>query len=267
MRTVTLNTGRAMPLVGFGTWALRGEACAEAVAAALRCGYCLIDTAQMYRNEDAVGEGLRRAGVPREQIFLTTKVCSPADSYEGTRRQIDAALRRLGTDYIDLFLIHEPYRDAPAMYRAMQEARAEGKLRALGISNFSAREMEAFLRETGEVPAVNQAEAHVFYPHLDLAAACAERGVVMQAWSPFAEGQRRLFTNELLSAIGRAHGKTAAQTALRFLLQHGIPVIPKTAKPARMKENLDVFDFVLSAEEMAAIGKLDGGRSLFGWYE
>lgn len=267
MHTVTLHTGRPMPLVGFGTWALRGEACAEAVACALRCGYRLIDTAQMYRNEDAVGEGLRRAGVPRDQIFLTTKVCSPADSYEGTKRQINTALRRLGTDYIDLFLIHEPYRAAPAMYRAMQEARAEGKLRALGISNFSARQMEAFLRETGEVPAVNQVEAHVFYPHRDLAAACARRGIVMQAWSPFAEGQRHIFTNDTLVRVGQSHGKTAAQTALRYLLQLGIPVIPKSARKERMKENLDLFDFTLSEEDMAAIARLDGGRSLFGWYE
>lgn len=267
METVRLASGAAMPLVGFGTWDLRGEACAHAVDTALRLGYRLIDTAQLYRNEDAVGEGIRRSGLPREALFLTTKVCAPADSYEGTRAQIDRALAALRTDCIDLFLIHEPYRAAPAMWRAMREARAEGKIRTLGVSNFSARQLGAFISEVGEVPAVDQAEAHVFYPHRDLLAACRARGIVMQAWSPFAEGQRHIFTNETLLSVGRKYGKTAAQTALRFLLQLGIPVIPKSAHEARMQKNLAVFDFALTDEDMAAIGKLDGGRSLFGWYE
>ena len=153
MKTVLLRSGYAMPMIGFGTWTLRGEACAEAVKTALLTGYRLIDTAQMYRNEDAVGEGIRRAGIPREELFLTTKVCAPADSYEGTKAQISRSLALLGTDYIDLFLIHEPYREAPAMWRALTEARAEGKLRALGVSNFSARELRDFIGETGEVPA------------------------------------------------------------------------------------------------------------------
>lgn len=265
METITLRSGAVMPAVGFGTWTLRGEACAEAVKTALLCGYRLIDTAQMYRNEDAVGEGLRRAGIDRRSLFLTTKVCAPSDSYEGTKKQIETALRRLGTDYIDLFLIHEPYRNAPAMYRAMEEARAEGKIRSLGISNFSAAEMEAFIHETGEVPAMNQAEAHVFYPHRTLAAACAARGICMQAWSPLAEGQHGLFTNETLAAISRRLGKTPAQIALRYLLQLGIPVIPKAAREAHMKENLAVFDFTLTPKDMAAIARLDGGRSFFGW--
>lgn len=267
METVRLASGAVMPLVGFGTWALRGEACARAVETALRLGYRLIDTAQMYRNEDAVGEGIRRAGLPRNDLFLTTKVCSPADSYEGTKAQIDRALASLRTDYIDLFLIHEPYRAAPAMWRVMSEAREEGKIRALGVSNFSARQLASFISEVGEVPAVDQAEAHVFYPHRDLLAACRARGIVMQAWSPFAEGQRHIFTNETLLSVGRKYGKTAAQTALRFLLQLGIPVIPKSAREERMRENLAVFDFTLSEEDMASIGSLDDGRSLFGWYE
>ena len=162
MKTVLLRSGYAMPMIGFGTWTLRGEACAEAVKTALLTGYRLID-------KDAVSEGIRRAGIPREELFLTTKVCAPADSYEGTKEQIRRSLARLGTDYIDLFLIHEPYRAAPAMWRAMTEARAEGKLRALGVSNFSARELRDFIGETGEVPAVDQAESHVFCPRLALA--------------------------------------------------------------------------------------------------
>lgn len=266
METVRLLSDADMPLAGFGTWALRDAACADAVAAALRCGYRLIDTAQMYCNEDAVGEGIRRSGIPRGDIFLTTKVCSPRDSYEGAKAQIDRALSLLRTDYIDLFLIHEPYGRAAEMYRAMQEARAAGKIRSLGISNFSAARMDALIRETGEIPAVNQSEAHVFYPHKDLLRACRDRGVVMQAWSPFAEGQRRIFTHPTLTAVGRKYGKTAAQAALRYLIQLGIPVIPRTSRPERMRENLAVFDFALSAEDMAAIGALDGGRSLFGWY-
>lgn len=189
MKTVLLRSGYAMPMIGFGTWTLRGEACAKAVKTALLTGYRLIDTAQMYRNEDAVSEGIRRAGIPREELFLTTKVCTPADSYEGTKEQIRRSLARLGTDYIDLFLIYEPYRAAPAMWRAMTEARADGKLRALGVSNFSARELRDFIGETGEVPAVDQAESHVFCPRLALRDSCAAAGAVMQAWSPFAEGK------------------------------------------------------------------------------
>ena len=211
---------------------LRGEACAEAVKTALLTGYRLIDTAQMYRNEDAVSEGIRRAGIPREELFLTTKVCAPADSYEGTKEQIRRSLARLGTDYIDLFLIHEPYRAAPAMWRAMTEARAE-----------------------------------VFCPRLALRDSCAAAGAVMQAWSPFAEGKNHIFKNPVLLSVAEKHGKTAAQTALRYLLQLGIPAVPKSARPERMKENLAVFDFSLDAEDMAAIKKLDTGRSLFGWYD
>lgn len=267
MKTVLLRSGYAMPMIGFGTWTLRGEACAEAVKTALLTGYRLIDTAQMYRNEDAVGEGIRRAGIPREELFLTTKVCAPADSYEGTKEQISRSLALLGTDYIDLFLIHEPYRAAPAMWRAMTEARAEGKLRALGVSNFSARELAAFIKETGEVPAVDQAESHVFCTRFSLRDTCAAEGAVMQAWSPFAEGKSHIFTDPVLLSVAGKHGKTAAQTALRYLLQLGIPAVPKSARPERMKENLAVFDFSLDAEDMAAIKKLDTGRSLFGWYD
>lgn len=267
MKTVLLRSGYAMPMIGFGTWTLRGEACAEAVKAALLTGYRLIDTAQMYRNEDAVSEGIRRAGIPREELFLTTKVCAPADSYEGTKEQIQRSLARLGTDYIDLFLIHEPYRAAPAMWRAMTEARAEGKLRALGVSNFSAAQLRSFMEGTGEVPAVDQAESHVFCTRRALRDACAAAGAVMQAWSPFAEGKNHIFKNPVLLSVAEKHGKTAAQTALRYLLQLGIPAVPKSARPERMKENLAVFDFSLDDEDMTAIKKLDTGRSLFGWYD
>jgi len=264
MEFVTLNNGQRMPMVGFGTWQILGSQCETCVRQALDLGYRLIDTARMYENEEAVGRGIRASGVAREEIFLTTKVFQPDNSYEGTRAAIDQSLLRLGVDYIDLFLIHEPYDEDRDMVRAMGEALEAGKIRALGISNYNKDLYARFVADCGVIPAVNQVEAHVFHQQLPLKAAMGE--TVMQAWSPFTSGQRPVVTDPVLTKIGAKYGKTAAQIALKALVQQGIPVVPKTVTPARMKENLDLFDFTLSSEDLETIRAMDTGKTLFGWY-
>ena len=266
MEFAVLNNGMEMPLVGFGTWDLRGGECAAAVEQAISLGYHLIDTARMYGNEEAVGRGIQRSGVPRERIFLTSKVYRPDNSYAGTLKAIDQSLRALDTDYIDLYLIHEPYREAPEMYRVLEEALQDGKLRAVGVSNFNAQQYEGLLQACRIVPAVDQVGAHVYFQQQVLQKTLEAHGTHMEAWSPFAAGMREIFRDPVLAAIGRAHGKTAAQTALRSLVQRGITAIPKSSSPKRMAENLELFDFTLSPKEMEQIRALDGGKTLFGWY-
>ena len=267
MEYLALNNGVRMPLVGFGTWTLRGEMGKRCILDALETGYRLLDTAQMYENEDIVGAAVRESGLARHEIFLTTKLFEPSASYENAKHDIEKSLSALGTDYIDLLLIHEPYDASLEMYRALCEAYRAGTVRAVGISNFNEREYRAFCRSCGIIPAVNQVEAHVYYPREPLRRALVENGTVMQAWSPFTEGKRRIFEEPVLREIGAQHGKTAAQTALRFLVQRGIGVIPKTMHRERMQENLSVFDFELSDKEMERIGTLADGKSLFGWDE
>ena len=264
MEFVTLNNGQRMPMVGFGTWQILGDQCETCVRQALDLGYRLIDTARMYENEEAVGRGIRASGVAREQIFLTTKVFQPDNSYTGTRAAIDQSLLRLGVDYIDLFLIHEPYEEDRDMVRAMQEALEAGKIRAIGISNYNKDLYARFVAECGVIPTVNQVEAHVFHQQLPLKAAMD--GTCMQAWSPLTCGQKPVVTDPVLTEIGAKYGKTAAQIALKALVQQGIPVVPKTVTPARMKENLDLFDFTLSPEDLETIRAMDTGKTLFGWY-
>ena len=264
MEFVTLNNGQRMPMVGFGTWQILGSQCETCVRQALDLGYHLIDTAWMYENEEAVGRGIRASGVAREDIFLTTKVFQPDNSYGGTRAAIDQSLLRLGTDYIDLFLIHEPYDEDRDMVRAMQEALEAGKIRAIGISNYNKDLYARFVADCGVIPAVNQVEAHVFHQQLPLKAAMGE--TVMQAWSPLTCGQKPVVTDPVLTKIGEKYGKTAAQIALKALVQQGIPVVPKTVTPARMKENLDLFDFTLSPQDLETIRAMDTGKTLFGWY-
>lgn len=267
MEYLALNNGVRMPLVGFGTWTLRGETGKRCILDALETGYRLLDTAQMYENESIVGAAVRESGLARHEIFLTTKLFEPSASYENAKYDIEKSLSALGTDYIDLLLIHEPYDASLEMYRALCEAYRAGTVRAVGISNFNEREYRAFCRSCGIIPAVNQVEAHVYYPREPLRRALVENGTVMQAWSPLTEGKRRIFEEPVLKEIGAQHGKTAAQTALRFLVQRGIGVIPKTMHRERMQENLSVFDFGLSDKEMERIGTLADGKSLFGWDE
>lgn len=266
MEHITLNNGAPMPMVGLGTWQLRGQAGERAILDALELGYRLLDTARMYENEDIVGNAVKKSGLPRREVFITTKLFTPSAGYRKAKEDIARSLEALQTDYIDLLLIHEPYEAAPEMYLAMEEACAAGLVRAVGLSNFSGEEYLRFLKHCQVTPAVDQVESHVYHPQLALKELLEEKGTRMQAWASFTEGRRNIFAEPVLAEAGRRHGKTAAQTALRYLVENGIPVLPKSAHRERMRENLDIFDFSLTDEERRAIAALDEGRSLFGWF-
>lgn len=266
MEHITLNNGAPMPMVGLGTWQLRGQAGERAILDALELGYRLLDTARMYENEDIVGNAVKKSGLPRREVFITTKLFTPSAGYRKAKEDIARSLEALQTDYIDLLLIHEPYEAAPEMYLAMEEACAAGLVRAVGLSNFSGEEYLRFLKHCRVTPAVDQVESHVYHPQLALKKLLEEKGTRMQAWAPFTEGRRNIFAEPVLAEAGRRHGKTAAQTALRYLVEQGIPVLPKSAHRERLRENLDIFDFSLTDEERRAIAALDEGRSLFGWF-
>lgn len=262
---VKLNNGVEMPLIGLGTWDLRGQECTDTVSAALRLGYGLVDTARMYENETEVGAGIRASGISRDQIFVTTKIYRESGSYPLAKRAIEDSLRRLGLDHVDLLLLHEPYPQGPELYRALEDALREGKARAIGISNYDERWYRDFLPRCSVIPAVNQLEAHVYYQKWDFQKTLEGRGTVMQAWAPLAQGLGGIAENPLLRELGKAYGKSAAQVALRFLVQRGIPVIPKSRRPERLRENLALLDFSLSESDLAAIRSLDRGDTLFPW--
>lgn len=266
MKHITLNNGAPMPMVGLGTWQLRGQAGERAILDALELGYRLLDTARMYENEDIVGSAVKKSGLPRREVFITTKLFTPSAGYRKAKEDIARSLEALQTDYIDLLLIHEPYEAAPEMYLAMEEACAAGLVRAVGLSNFSGEEYLRFLKHCRVTPAVDQVESHVYHPQLALKKLLEEKGTRMQAWASFTEGRRNIFAEPVLAEAGRRHGKTAAQTALRYLVENGIPVLPKSAHRERLRENLDIFDFSLTDEDRRAIAALDEGRSLFGWF-
>ena len=266
MEHITLNNGAPMPMVGLGTWQLRGQAGERAILDALELGYRLLDTARMYENEDIVGSAVKKSGLPRREVFITTKLFTPSAGYRKAKEDIARSLEALQTDYIDLLLIHEPYEAAPEMDLAMEEACAAGLVRAVGLSNFSGEEYLRFLKHCRVTPAVDQVESHVYHPQLALKKLLEEKGTRMQAWASFTEGRRNIFAEPVLAEAGRRHGKTAAQTALRYLVENGIPVLPKSAHRERLRENLDIFDFSLTDEERRAIAALDEGRSLFGWF-
>lgn len=266
MEHITLNNGAPMPMVGLGTWQLRGPAGERAILDALELGYRLLDTARMYENEDIVGNAVKKSGLPRREVFITTKLFTPSAGYRKAKEDIARSLEALQTDYIDLLLIHEPYEAAPEMYLAMEEACAAGLVRAVGLSNFSGEEYLRFLKHCRVTPAVDQVESHVYHPQLALKKLLEEKGTRMQAWASFTEGRRNIFAEPALAEAGRRHGKTAAQTALRYLVENGIPVLPKSAHRERLRENLDIFDFSLTDEDRRAIAALDEGRSLFGWF-
>lgn len=266
MKYITLNNGAPMPMVGLGTWQLRGQAGEQAILDALELGYRLLDTARMYENEDIVGSAVKKSGLPRREVFITTKLFTPSAGYRKAKEDIARSLEALQTDYIDLLLIHEPYEAAPEMYLAMEEACAAGLVRAVGLSNFSGEEYLGFLKHCRVTPAVDQVESHVYHPQLALKKLLEEKGTRMQAWASFTEGRRNIFVEPVLAEAGRRHGKTAAQIALRYLVEQGIPALPKSAHRERLRENLDIFDFSLTDEERRAIAALDEGRSLFGWF-
>lgn len=253
-------------MIGFGTWDIRGEAGKQSILTALDLGYRLIDTAQMYENEYIVGCAVKESGIPREELFLTTKIYRPRTTYQKAKSGIEQSLNELQTDYIDLLLIHEPYKSAPEMYEAFKEALRDGKVRAIGISNFDAEKYKEFVRSCEIIPAVNQVESHVYFPQLELKNLLNSYGTQMQSWASFTEGRKNIFAEPVLREIGARYDKTSGQTALRYLIQNGIAVIPKSVHRERMAENLDVLDFELTPSELSAISSLNGNTSLFGWY-
>ena len=263
MEYVTLNNGIKMPKLGYGVYQTPPEDTCRCVREAIDVGYRAIDTAQAYSNEEGVGQALAESGLPREEFFLTTKVWITNAGYEKARASIEASLRRLRTDYLDLLLIHQPFGDYYGTYRAMEELYHQGKLRATGVSNFGP-DRYLDLQHFAEVkPAVNQIETHVFQQQKVAREYLRKYGCQAESWGPFAEGRKDMFTNPVLTAIGEKYGKTAAQTALRFLVQSDVVVIPKSVHQERMRQNFEIFDFRLTPEDMAAIEALDGGESLF----
>ena len=262
MEYVTLNNGVKMPLEGFGVFQVLDPAqCEQAVLDAIESGYRLIDTAAAYMNEKAVGEAIKKCGVPREELFITTKLWVQDATYEGAKKAIQTSLDNLGLSYLDLYLIHQPLKDYVGAYRAMEEAYKEGKLKAIGVCNFYPARL-ADLCETVEVmPAVNQVELHPFFQQENALAVMKEYGVVPEAWGPFAEGNHGIFTHPVLTKIGDKYGKSAAQVALRWNVQRGVVVIPKSVHKDRMEQNMNIWDFNLSDEDMAEIAKLDLGHS------
>lgn len=260
MEYTKLNNGMEMPMLGYGVFQIPDEQTAQCVADALSVGYRLIDTAQAYGNEKGVGEGIKRSGVSRSDIFLVDKVWMSHYDYDGAKASIDRSLQLLGTDYIDLMLLHQPFGDVYGAYRAMTDAHREGKIHALGVSNFPADRFIDFASHVEIAPAVNQVEANVFNQEPGLQKWLDEWGTRMMGWGPLAESKNGFFTNPVLEAIGKKYGKSVAQVALRFLLQLGIIIIPKSVKIERMRQNFDLFDFTLDADDMAAIKKLDTGK-------
>lgn len=263
MEYTTLNNGVKMPRLGYGVYQVTSEECERCVLDAISVGYRTIDTAQSYGNEDAVGSAVQKSGVPRDELFLTTKIWISNAGYEKAKSSINSSLQRLKTDYIDLLLIHQPFGDYYGAYRAMEEAYKAGKLRAIGVSNFYPDRLIDLCQFARVTPAVNQVETHVFHQQKTAHEYMKKYGVQHESWGPFAEGRKDFFSNPVLTEIGAKYGKTSAQTALRFLLQSDVVVIPKSTHKERMAQNIDVFDFTLSDEDMQSIAALDEGESLF----
>lgn len=263
MEYVTLNNGVKMPKLGYGVYQIDPAEAERCVLDAISVGYRSIDTAQAYGNEEGVGNAIVKCGVPREELFITTKVWISNAGYEKAKASIEESLRKLKTDYIDLLLIHQPFSDYYGTYRAMEEAYKAGKVKAIGVSNFYPDRFIDIHHFADIKPAVNQVETHVFHQQKTAKEYLKKCGAQIESWGPFAEGKNDYFNNPVLKEIGAKYGKSAAQVALRFLLQSDVVVIPKSTHKERMEENFSVFDFTLTADEMAAIEVLDGGESLF----
>ena len=263
MKTVILNNGVVMPLIGYGVYQVSPSECERCVSDALRAGYRMIDTAQAYHNEEGVGAAVKKSGIARYELFLVSKIWISNYGYDKAKESIDESLRKLGTDYIDLMLLHQPFCDRYGAYRALEKACKEGKVRAIGVSNFYTDHFIDLASNVEIVPAVNQVETHVFNQQIDAQNYMKEFGTHMMAWAPLAEGRNNFFTNPILEEIGRKYGKSVAQVALRWLIQRNIIIIPKSVHVDRMQQNLDILDFELSQEDMAAIADLDTKTSLF----
>ena len=263
MQYVTLANGVKMPILGYGVYQVSNEECERCVLDAISVGYRSIDTAQAYHNEEAVGSAIEKCGVPRDELFLTTKVWISNAGYERAKASIDASLKKLRTDYIDLLLIHQPFGDYYGTWRAMEEAYRAGKLRAIGVSNFYPDHLVDLCKFVDIKPMVNQVETHVFQQQTKAREWMDKYGVAHESWGPFAEGRKDFFTNAVLCEIGQKYQKSAAQVALRFLIQRGVIVIPKSTHKERMKENFEVFNFTLTESDMQKIAALDESESAF----
>lgn len=264
MQTVKLNNGVEMPLLGFGVFQMTDAAeCERAVIDALETGYRLVDTAASYQNETQVGNALKQSGMARDELFVTTKLWLQDASYEGAKAQFERSLNRLQLDYVDLYLIHQPYGDVHGAWRAMEELHQTGKIRAIGVSNFQPDRLADLIAFNNIVPAVNQVEVNPFNQQLHAAPWMQSRGIQPEAWAPFAEGKNGLFQHQLLTAIGEKHGKSVGQVVLRWILQRGIVSLAKSVRKQRMEENINVLDFALSDAEMMQIAALDTATSAF----
>ena len=264
MQNVTLNNGLEMPILGFGVFQVPDlEECERSVLEAIETGYRLLDTAASYGNEEAVGKAIGKSGVARSELFITTKLWVQDASYEGAKSAFQRSMDKLGLDYLDLYLIHQPYGDVYGAWRAMQELYREGRIKAIGVSNFSPDRLMDFLLHNEVAPAVNQIETHPFHQQTEAQQFFQENNVQIEAWGPFAEGRNNIFHNDVLLSIAGKHGKSVAQIILRWLTQRGVAAIPKSVRKERMAENFSVFDFELSAEDMSAIAALDSKQSSF----
>lgn len=264
MEKVKLNNDLLMPILGFGVFQIPDpKVCEESVAEALRVGYRLIDTAAVYGNEEAVGRAVKRSGIPRGEVFLTSKLWIRDQGYEPARKAFGETLRRLGTDYLDLYLIHQPFGDYYGSWRAMEELYEEGRIRAIGVSNFTPDRVMDLMLHNRIAPAVDQIETHPFNQQITVQSFLEDNAIRMESWGPFAEGKNGLFSDGLLQSVADKYHKSVAQVVLRWLIQRGVVAIPKSVHADRIAENFDVFDFSLSDGDMDAIRGLDTGKSLF----
>lgn len=264
MQKIKLNNGVEMPLLGLGVFQIENaEECEQTVLTALKSGYRLIDTASLYLNESAVGNAIKKSGIPREELFITTKLWVQDAGYENTKKAFQRSLDKLQLEYLDLYLIHQPLGDYYGSWRAMEELYKEGKIRAIGISNFFPDRVIDLIAHNEIIPAVNQIEVNPFYQRTDEHELFQKNNILTQSWASFAEGKNDFFTNEVISSIGKKYNKSVAQVTLRWLIQRGIAVIPKSVREERMVENSSIWDFSLSQEDMDAIATLETGKSVF----
>lgn len=260
---VTLNNGTKMPILGFGTLYLKDEAGAKCVADAISLGYRLLDTAKVYENEEAVGAGIKLSGIKREELFVTSKLWVDDSGYENAKKAFDVTLKKLGTDYLDLYLIHRPRGDVKGSWKAMEELNAAGRIKAIGVSNFDEQQLKDLMADSKVKPVINQIETHAYFQEKSAYDWLKKYGVQMEAWSPFAQGRNGLFTNAAIADIAKKYNKTVAQVCLRWHYQRGIVAIPRSSQKAHMKENLEIFDFKLDEADMKKISGIDLNKSQF----
>lgn len=261
IQTVTLNDGVEIPVYGFGTYQIPADGSTyRAVREALDLGIRHIDTAVAYFNEQEVGQAMRESGIPREEIFLTSKLWLQDYGYEAAKKGIETSLRKLGLDYMDLYLIHQPYGDVPGAWKAMEEAKAEGKIRSIGVSNMTPKIWNSFVPQFDTMPSVNQVEFNPYYQQKEIRKIMAEAGVQLEGWGPLGQGNAEMLADPVIREIADAHGKNAGQVILRFEVQEGAIVFPKSVKPERIRNNMEIFDFALSEEEMDQMRALDTGK-------